>query len=92
MEDDVIELLVIAMAHYTTIRQMLSTLPLSSDVALPTTSFIPTFPDGPTPMIPIQSYAFGVQETILYDRPVTNQTLPTTSQLPSATLSHSLDG
>jgi hypothetical protein len=89
MEDDVIELLVIAMVHYTTIRQMLSNLPAPS-----APSFVPSFPDGPTPMIPIQSYAFGIQESLPLspDRQPFNQSLLTLNQLPSATFSYSLDG
>lgn len=89
MEDDVIELLVIAMVHYTTIRQILSSL----SIPAPST-FVPSFPDGPTPMIPIQSYAFGIQESlpISPDRQPFNQSLLTMNQLPSATFSYSLDG
>jgi hypothetical protein len=90
MEDDVIELLVIAMVHYTTVRHMLSNLPHASGFP----SYAPSFPDGPTPMIPPQSYAIGIQDNLPFslERRELNQGPVTMGQLPPATFTTSLEG
>jgi hypothetical protein len=89
MEDEVIELLVIAMVHYTTVRHMLSNLPHSSGFS----SYAPSFPDGPTPMIPVQSFAIGVQDNLPFSlERQPNQTPLAINQLPPATFTTSLEG
>lgn len=92
MEDDSIELLVIAMVHYNNLRQLISTLPYNS---IPTfNSLLPsTIPNGPTPMIPNYSYTFIADDfksiPIEQSVPFSNRTI---NQPPPVSFSYSLDG
>jgi hypothetical protein len=59
MEDDIVELLIIAMVHFVSPRQ-LSTISFSNNLSVNST--FTNCPEGSIPIIPIQSYAFGFQE------------------------------
>lgn len=92
MEDDSIELLVIAMVHYNNLRQLISTLPCNSIPSF--NSLLPsTIPNGPTPMIPNYSYAFIADDfksiPIEQPLPFSNRTI---NQPPPVSFSYSLDG
>ncbi len=93
MEDDIVELLIIAMVHFISPRQLISTIPFGN------LSFNSTFancPEGSIPIIPVQSYAFGFQEkkvsAPIGDRQTSIQPLSALNSPSQATLLSSLEG
>lgn len=92
MEDDSIELLVIAMVHYNNLRQLISLLPPNTIPSF-TPMHLSSIPNGLTPMIPMYSNAFIADDSksIPIDQTpiLLHRSLPQPS---SVSFSYSLDG